>query len=182
MINLLANYADGTVVPTRSVAHYLGLQDGPTDSLLYVAIEYPGQEKMSTLTFFVHKLLGNGNFKIAQLQSEYLVKCDSPSDAEELDGKVKVFRRSTVGFRKLKRVILPAHMSCREDALVLSYPKPNQWKCEVEEKYLFSKRKADEKVKKMEQDYEDSSSKRNKWYVCCSCKFCLLLKIFAYYI
>ena len=45
---------------------------------------------MSTLTFFVHKLLGNGNFKIAQLQSEYLVKCDSPSDAEKLDGKVKI--------------------------------------------------------------------------------------------
>ena len=106
MINLLANYADGTVVPTRSVAHYLGLQDGPTDSLLYIAIECPGHEKMSTLTFFVHKLLGNGNFKIAQLQSEYLVKCDSPSDAEKLDGKVKIFRRSTVGFRELKRVIL----------------------------------------------------------------------------
>jgi len=153
MINLLANYADGTVVPTRSVAHYLGLQDGPIDSLLYVAIECPGHEKMSTLTFFVHKLLGNGNFKIAQMKTDYLVKCDSPSDADKLDGKVKVFKRSIVGFRKLKTVVIPARMSCCEDALVLSDARPDQWKCEVEEKYVLTKKKVQEQVKKMEQDY-----------------------------
>ena len=73
-------------------------------------------------------------------------------------------------------------MSCREDALVLSDARPDQWKCEVEEKYVLTKRKAHEQVKKMEQEYEESSSKRNKWYVCCSCKFCLILILFAYYI
>ena len=41
----MANYTDGTVVPTRSVAQYLGLEDGPTATLLYAAIESPGQEK-----------------------------------------------------------------------------------------------------------------------------------------
>ena len=82
--------------------------------------------KNSTLTFFVHKLLGNGNFKIAQLKTDYLVKCDSPSDANKLDGKVKVFKRSIVGFRKLKTVVIPASMSCREDALVLSDARPDQ--------------------------------------------------------
>ena len=61
----MANYADGTIVPTRYVAQYLGLEDEPTATLLYAAIESPGHEKFSTLTFFVHKLLGNGNFKIA---------------------------------------------------------------------------------------------------------------------
>ena len=73
-------------------------------------------------------------------------------------------------------------MSCREDALVLSDARPYQWKCEVEEKYVLTKRKAQEQVKKMEQHYEESSSKTNKWYVCGSCKFFLLLKLFAYYI
>jgi len=51
MINLMANYADGNVVPTRSVAQYLGLEDGPTATLIHAAIESPGQEKISTLTF-----------------------------------------------------------------------------------------------------------------------------------
>ena len=178
----MANYADGNVVPTRSVAQYLGLEDGPIATLLYAAIESSGQEKFSTLTFFVHRLLGNGNFKIAQMKTDYLVKCDSPSDADKLDGKVKVFKRSIVGFRKLKTVVIPARMSCREDALVLSDARPDQWKCEVEEKYVLTKRKADEQVKKMEQEYEESSSKRNKWYVCCSCKFYLILILFAYHI
>ena len=41
----MGNYADGTIVPTRSVAQYLGLEDGPTTTLLYAAIESPGQEK-----------------------------------------------------------------------------------------------------------------------------------------
>ena len=74
----MANYADGNVVPTRSVAQY--------------AIESPSQEKFSTLTFFVHKLLGNGNFKIAQMKTDYLVKCDSPSDADKLDGKSRFLK------------------------------------------------------------------------------------------
>ena len=116
------------------------------------------------------------------MKTDYLVKCDSPSDADKLDGKVKVFKRSIVGFRKLKTVVITARMSCREDALVLSDARPDQWKCEVEEKYVLMKRKAQEQVKKMEQEYQESSSKRNKWYVYCSCKFCLILILFAYHI
>ena len=88
----MANYADGNVVPTRSVAQYLGLEDGPIATLLYAAIESSGQEKFSTLTFFVHKLLGNGNLKIAQMKTDYLVKCDSPSDADKLDGKSRFLK------------------------------------------------------------------------------------------
>ena len=65
MINLMAKYADGTVVPTGSVAQYPGLEDGVMNTLHYVTIECSGQEVLSKLTFFVHKLLGNGNFKIA---------------------------------------------------------------------------------------------------------------------
>ena len=87
------------------------------------------------------------------MKTDYLVKCDSPSDADKLDGKVKVFKRSIVGFRKLKTVVIPARMSCREDALVLSDARPYQWKCEVEEKYVLTKKKVQEQVKKMEQDY-----------------------------
>ena len=71
-------------------------------------------------------------------------------------------------------------MSCREDALVLSDARPDQWKCGVEEKYVLTKRKADEQVKKMKQECEESSSKRNKCHVYCSCKFCLILILFAY--
>ena len=87
------------------------------------------------------------------MKTDYLVKCDSPSDAAKLDGKVKVFNRSIVGFMKLKIVVTPGRMSCREDALVLSDVRPDQWKCEVEEMYVLTKRKAHDQVKKMEQEY-----------------------------
>ena len=132
------------------MAQYLGLEDEPTATLLYATIESPGQEKFSTLTFFVHKLFENGNFKIAQMKIDYLVKCDSPCDADKLDGKVEVFNRSIVGFMKLKTIVIPGRMSCREDALVLSDVRPDQWKCEVEEKYVLTKRKAHDQVKNME--------------------------------
>ena len=60
------------------------------------------------------------------MKTDYLVKCDSPSDADKFDGKVKVFKRLIIGFRKLKTVVIPARMSCREDALVLSDARPDQ--------------------------------------------------------
>nr|TKV93659.1 hypothetical protein SEVIR_9G239900v2 [Setaria viridis] len=88
MLNLKAKLVEGKVLPNKALAQYLDLKGGPTDTLVYAAVEkaYPTYEALYKVIQVVHNMLNHGNYKVGQLvaSGEFLVKCQSPTDADRL--------------------------------------------------------------------------------------------------
>ncbi|TKV94987.1 hypothetical protein SEVIR_9G332300v4 [Setaria viridis] len=139
MLNLVGKLVEVNVFLNKALAQNLDLKDGPTNNLVYAAVEkaFPSKEVLYKVTQVIQNMLNNGDFKIDQIAAsgEFLVKCSSPADANKLHGKVQVCENTMIGFRKISFVYLQDDLASRLNLNVRD-ANPDEWKSEVDKEYF----------------------------------------------